>query len=133
MEATVNWFHETFIRLSLMGFEALSPMANKEELRIERPYESHGYTELPQVTDHAIFERDRWMVTQCDILFLDLSDTEKVSIGCMMELAWASLLGKHTVVVLPKDNVHTHAFVLEGADVIFETYDEAMVYMKKLF
>jgi hypothetical protein len=49
-----------------------------------------------------------------------------------MELAWASILGKHTVVSMQKENVHRHAFILEAADVIFETHEESMEYLDKL-
>jgi nucleoside 2-deoxyribosyltransferase len=83
-------------------------------------------------SNHGIFERDRWMVQQCDILYLDLTGTERVSIGCMMELAWAAILGKYAVVVMNKENIHRHAFVVEAADIIFENADIALAYLAKL-
>jgi hypothetical protein len=59
-------------------------------------------------------------------------DTDHVSIGCVMELAWASLLGKYTIVIMEKENIHNHAFILEAADIIFENYYDAIEYLKKL-
>ena len=72
------------------------------------------------------------MVTQSDIVFADLTGTITASIGCSMELAWASMLGKHTVVVIPKENIHRHAFILEASDIIFDDTQKAIEYMASL-
>ncbi len=72
------------------------------------------------------------MVTQADIVLVDLSDTEVVSIGCVSELAWADILGKHSILVMEEGNVHVHAFPLQEADVIFRTLDDALDYISKL-
>lgn len=130
-EEVKNYYTRIKDTLSKLGFHVLHPMTGKNEIRTEvsTHFKPEGYkTKL--ATNHAIFERDQWMVRNCDILYLDLN-MEKVSIGCMMELAWASLLGKYTVVVMPKGNPHEHAFVYEAADVVFETEEEALGYLKK--
>ena len=126
-----DWFDKTRDDLEYLGYGVLSPMSNKGEFRNELKYRAEGYDD-PVVQNHAIFERDRWMVTQADMLLMDLTGTTQPSIGCMMELAWASMLGKHTIIVLPKDNTHRHAFVLEAGDIIFETYPEAIDYLTRL-
>lgn len=112
------------------GFEVFMPLTSQKHLRVGFQIESKGYTE-PPAKDHAIFERDKWMVEQADIIFVDMiGDETKVSIGMMMELAWASLLGKHTVACLKPDNpFHHHAFVYEAVDVLFEDRDEAIQYI----
>jgi len=115
----------------LPAYRVLSPMTGKGCLRTEAKFKVHGY-DNPVSTNHAIFERDKWMISQCDVVLVDLLETVHVSIGCTMELAWASLLGKHTIVVMGIENPHHHAFVLEAADIIFETMDEAIIYLNKL-
>jgi nucleoside 2-deoxyribosyltransferase len=72
------------------------------------------------------------MVRNCDIILTDLTGMTRNSIGCCMEMAWASLLGKHSIVVMEKENPHRHAFVLEAADIVFETLEEAIEYLKLL-
>ena len=72
------------------------------------------------------------MVGQADIVFVDLSNSVFTSIGCMFELAWAYELRKHVVVVVPEENIHQHAFVLQAADIIFETTEEALNYLHAL-
>ena len=38
----------------------------------------------------------------------------------------------HTILVMPKKNVHQHAFVIEAADIIFETIEEAVEYLQTI-
>lgn len=118
--------------LKNMGYEILCPMTGKSYLRNEVNLKEKDYT-FPVSTNHAIFERDKFFVSSCDIVLADLSNSgDRVSIGTMMELAWASMLGKHTVIILPKENIHRHAFVLESADIVFETLEEAYKYLNDL-
>ena len=116
-----------------MGYTVIHPFMGKGYLRTEPgKLKPSGFTQ-PASTDHAIFHRDRWMVEQADILLADLTPgKDKVSIGSMFELAWASLLRKNVVVVLPEENVHVHAFVKEAATVLFPTLDDAFEYLQKL-
>lgn len=115
------------------GYEVLCPMTGKMYLRNETEFKAQGYEHLPVSTNHAIFERDKWMVSQSDLVFADLSNSgDRVSIGTVMELAWASMLGKHTVVVIPEFNIHRHAFVIESADILFIDRDEAYKYLQDL-
>ena len=109
----------------------LSPMTGKAELRFEKSYDPKGY-DSPVATDHAIVERDLWMVRQADIVFVNLFLTEWVSIGSVSELAWAHLLGKHTVIALEKDNIHEHAFVVQMADIRYFNPRQARDYLKEL-
>jgi nucleoside 2-deoxyribosyltransferase len=127
-EDVVSYYEEMTKRLKNWGFEILCPMTAKGYLRTERTFKAHGY-DNPVSTNHAIFERDCWMVKQSDILLCDFTDTKDASIGCCMELAWASMLGKHTVIVLPEENIHRHAFVLESSDIVFDKMDDAIYYL----
>jgi nucleoside 2-deoxyribosyltransferase len=100
----------SMIEKMLPGREILHPMVAKTELINEERLKPGGYSH-PTSTNHAIFERDRWMVTQADMVLANLHGTQIVSIGTMFELAWASALGKHVIVVVEKTNIHSHAFV----------------------
>jgi len=124
-------YYEMVIRDLKEWYEIFCPMTGKGFLRNELKFKAEGYgTSIS--TNHAIFERDKWMISQTDIILTDLMDTDHVSIGCVMELAWASLLGKYTIVIMEKENIHNHAFILEAADIIFENYYDAIEYLKKL-
>ena len=131
-DEVVSLYHHKTKLFEAMGYSVLCPMTGKSYLRNEIHLKPEGY-KFPVSTNHAIFERDQWMVSNTDIVFADLSNAgERISIGTMMELAWASMLGKHTIVVMQKDNIHQHAFVIEAADIIFETVEEAVAYFTDL-
>lgn len=130
-DEVVTQYKEKTKYLKEWGYDVLCPMTGKSYLRNEVEFRSAGYDQFPVSSNHAIFERDKWMVSNCDIVLADLSNSgERVSIGTMMELAWASMLGKHTIIILPKENIHRHAFVLESGDIIFETIEEANKYLQ---
>lgn len=116
------------------GYEVLCPMTAKGYLRTEYEHKAFvpkDYT-YPISTNHAIAERDKWMVEQCDVLYCDFTGSKKALIGCIFELAWAHLLGKHTITVIPEGNVHQHAFVLEASDICFKNIGDALDYLKYL-
>lgn len=112
-------------------YDILSPMTGKNYLRNIDTAKPSGYTH-PISNNHAIFQRDTWMVSQSDIVFCDFTGVEKISIGCCMELAIASWLNKHTIVVMDKNNIHNHAFILEAADIIFDNYNDGFNYLVEL-
>ncbi|MCK9371263.1 nucleoside 2-deoxyribosyltransferase [Candidatus Dojkabacteria bacterium] len=129
----INYYKATKTKLENLGYEVLIPMTGKSVIRTEvkDKFKPNDYTS-PLATNHAIFERDKWMVTKADILYLNVLGCTTISIGSMMELAWASLLGKYTIVVMEKGSVYEHAFVAEAADTIFNTEEEAVEYFEKL-
>ena len=131
-EVTIDYFGSTASTLRQAGFEVIHPMIGKGYFRNEIKFKAEGYLHKSQSTNHAIIERDLWMVQQCDILYCNLIMAEIVSIGSIMEMAWAHILRKHTVLAMQSDNIHRHAFVLEAADIVFEAHDEAVSYIKQL-
>lgn len=131
-DGVMNAIAEKVAILTDYGYEILHPMIGKTELRTEIEFKSGGY-DHPIANDHAIFTRDHWMVSQADIILVDLSNSgDRISIGTMMEMAWASHLGKQVVLVMPDGNIHDHAFVREAATIRFLTLDDAYDYLVEL-
>jgi hypothetical protein len=126
-DIVIQYYNKYNKIFSTFGYDVLHPCVGSDFINSE----CNGGTNN-EASNHAIKERDKWMVTNADVVYVNLEKTSIVSIGCVSELAWGDLLGKHTVVVMEKSNIHRHAFVLEMADVVFETEDEAMAYLKKL-
>ena len=114
------------------GAQVYHPMIGKSYLRNEIKFKSTAYDQYPMSTNRAIVGRDKWMVRQSDVIVADFRSAQIVSIGSMFEIAWAHLLGKLVVVMMGDDNVHQHAFVIEAADVIFETFEEVVEYLQKI-
>lgn len=119
--------------LQILGYTVLQPMVNKGVMVSKKKFAAGNYKSTnPSVTNKAIKHRDCWMVQQADVVLMDFTEAKVASIGCVSELAWADLLGKHTVTVMDKSNIHNHAFVLEESDVIFTNIEDALTYLKKL-
>jgi|LakMenEpi03Aug12_release.lakeMendotaPanAssembly.Ray.scaffolds.fasta_scaffold139348_6 nucleoside 2-deoxyribosyltransferase len=118
-------------QLRTAGFTVFHPMYGKDQLRTDVRFKAADYRH-PASTNHAIIERDRWMVTQADVVYANLMHATCVSIGTVMELAWAHQLGRHTVLAMNTSNIHAHAFVNEAADVIWPTHEEAVDYLYTL-
>jgi len=126
-----KYYSEIINKLSKMGYNVKHPMVGKGYMRPEIKFKAHGYGNALS-TNHAIKERDKWMIINSDIILIDLTLAKNVSIGCISELAWGDLLNKHTIIVMEPSNIHQHAFIIEEADIIFETLDEAVEYLNKL-
>jgi nucleoside 2-deoxyribosyltransferase len=125
------YFTSTQDRLTRAGYTVMHPMIGKAYLLGDNNLRATGYTQALS-GDHAIIERDRWMVSNADIVLMDLAGAKVISIGCMFELAWAHDKGKHTVVTLEDSNPHKHAFVLQGADVVYPNLESALTYLEQL-
>lgn len=126
-----NYYERTHKLLAAANYDVFIPMFGKGNLRTELKFKTHDYRS-PLSTNHAIYNRDKWMVNHADILYANFLGAKSVSIGSMFELAWGSYLGKQNIVVMESDNIHRHAFVMEASTIIFETEEEAIDYLTKL-
>ena len=130
--AVFNYYDRIRKTLMDIGYHVLTPLYGKGELRTELEFKSHGYDNNPLTTNHAIFGRDKFFVQQSDILFANFLGASRVSIGSIMEIAIGHMLGKQIVIVMEKDNIHMHCFVLEAATIIFETEESAIKYLREI-
>ena len=131
-EEILDYYTKIDQELTEMGYKVYHPMVGKGIVRNDIKFRAETQGSDPICQNHAIKERDKWMVQVTDIQIQDFTGATMASIGCVSELAWADLLNKHTVVVMDKTNIHRHAFVMEMADIVFETLDEAKEYLRKL-
>lgn len=130
-QEVVDYYENARDILRDMGYEVSHAMCGKGYLKDEQCFKTGGY-DHPSATDHAIFQRDKWMTHQCDILLVNLIGSTKVSIGTCFEIAWALDLGKHIVLVMEENNIHNHAFIKQSASVIYNNFEEALDYLAKL-
>ena len=83
-------------------------------------------------TQRGITVRDRNDVMTCDAILANLSDSKKVSIGTVMEIAWADMLRKPIVVVMDESNVHWHAMIREVSGFVTPYMKEAVELLKEI-
>lgn len=130
-EEVFKYYDTTQKRLTEMGFDVLTPMYGKGDIRTAHKFKGSGI-DGPVTNKHAIFGRDRWMVGQADIIYANFLGATKASIGGCFELAWGCNDHKQIVLVMDKDNIHQHAFILEAATIIFETEEDALQYLERI-
>ena len=131
-EEVETYYKKAKTDLDAMGYYTMHPMCAKSELKGNKFAPKAGESSSPIVSAHGITRRDHWMVRKADIVFADLSKAKSKSTGSIAEISVAYTHGKHTIGVMEKGNIHEHAFMSEQFDIIFETYAEAMNYLKKL-
>lgn len=130
-EEVMTYYTYVIDQLKNKGYNILHPMLGKEALRTEIKFRGEGYG-TPISNNHAIKCRDKWMVYQADIILMDYTGAPIPSIGCASELAYADAYNKHVVTVVTKDNPNYHAFVLDNSHIVFDTLEDALIYLGRL-
>jgi nucleoside 2-deoxyribosyltransferase len=102
----------------------LSPLRNKEHLKREKDILDH-YDHILS-TSKSITKMDYFDVKRSDIILVNLLNTKRVSIGTVMEVAWAYEMGKPIVIAMEDDNIHQHSMIRECADFILSDIDQAL-------
>lgn len=137
---STDWRHEVSRQLALFGIVGISPLRAKdylaEEQKIAHSYDNaHDLHPLATVLSGArgITTRDRWDCHRCDVVFLNLLGATKVSIGTMMELAWADASRIPTVVAIePEGNPHDHPMVNECTGFRVSSIEDALSVIRAL-
>jgi nucleoside 2-deoxyribosyltransferase len=110
-----------------LGMQPLSPLRAEKFLSEYGVLETSYIGATPMVTDRGIMVRDHWDVSRCDAVLFYLTGAKRVSIGTMMELAWAYAYRKPVVCVMEKEgNPHEHSMVREALSYRVERLDDAI-------
>ncbi len=106
---------------------ALSPLRGKTYLAEEKSIAA-DYVDIPLSCQRGITARDYNDVKRCDLLLVNLLGAKKVSIGTVMEIAWAKAFGIPIVLIMEKNslNIHDHPMIKESADFWVEKIDDGI-------
>lgn len=104
---------------------AFSALRGKEYVADERILKD-TYPEHLLSTPQGTITRDRYDVSRCDALFVNLLKADRISIGTIMEMAWADAWRIPIILAMEKGNIHDHAFVRQVAAFIASDLDEAI-------
>lgn len=112
--------------------DTLSPMRGKENLaRFSNPNGIlDAYPETALSTYNAINARDYFDVQRSDAIFVNLLGAKKVSIGTVMEIAWARAFSKPVILVMEEDNIHRHSMLLYPCGFQVKTLEEGIEVLK---
>jgi nucleoside 2-deoxyribosyltransferase len=124
-----EWREEVTAALA-PGIKAFSPMRAKAYLKSIAEISGTGveYAHMGVLSQaRSVMTRDRFDATRCDVLLVNLLGAKAVSIGTVMEMAWADLARTPIVCVMEKTgNQHEHMMVNEAIGFRVETLDEAV-------
>jgi len=119
-----NWRIKVESQLMPYGIACFNPLRGQDLLSDEDELQS-GYDHY-LVTEKAITCRDYWDVSRADVVLVNLLGAETVSVGSVMEIAWAYVFRKPLIVVMENDNVHQHGMIKTVAWYILDNLDAAV-------
>lgn len=131
-EDVETYFILTEKKLIDMGYNAIHCYQAKNGIKPNTIMTSDPLYHDPSITDNAILYRDNWMVRQCDILFANLLNAPRISIGTICEIAWAWDHHKHIVLAIEDKSIHDHAFLRSMVPIHYSSYDQCINYLNEL-
>lgn len=128
---SANKWREEFSK-STDKIEFLNPLRGKDYLRKEKDLKDN-YSEFVMSTIKGITSRDRWDATRCDLLVVNLLGAMKVSIGSVLEIAWADSK-RIPIITIMEDfgNIHDHGMINEICGFRVKTVEEAVKITKHI-
>jgi nucleoside 2-deoxyribosyltransferase len=127
-----DWRDAVQHELRKHGIKGVSPLRYKHYLQGEASLQ-HTYDVHPMSTARGIMTRDHMDCMRCDAILANFLDTEKVSIGTVMECAWAYAYRKPLIIVREDVNLHKHPMMDEAAGYVVPNLEDAVELLIGLF
>ncbi len=104
-----------------------SPMRGKKGLKKYEGLILDTYEEEVLSSEKGISARDYNDVLNADILLVNFLGATRVSIGTVMEIAWAKAMSIPVVLVMEKEgNLHDHSMIRHACGFIVRSLEEAI-------
>ena len=127
-----DWRKYAKAELAKSGIIGVSPMRGKENLANEKKV-ADCYVNDIFSCQRGIITRDRWDTMRCDLFLANLLGAKKVSIGTVMEFAWADSQRIPVIAIMEKQgNLHDHSMIREATGFRVETLDDGLLVAKAL-
>jgi nucleoside 2-deoxyribosyltransferase len=124
-----DWRYAAECLLEQYGITALSPLRHQQFLRQHGRLTAtaeEGANLSPLTTSRGIMTRDRFDATRCDVLLVNFLGATRVSVGTVMEIAWADLKRTPIVCIMEQGNVHEHCMISEAIGFRVGTLEDAI-------
>ena len=118
-KGATNWRLYAKQKLAEAGIIGVDPMRAKDYLAHEACLGNNYST--PLSCPRGIMTRDHWDCLRCDLILVNFNDAVKISIGTVMEIAWAWDHNIPVICVMQEGNPHDHAMITEAIG--FRAYD----------
>jgi nucleoside 2-deoxyribosyltransferase len=131
-----DWREYAVGNLRDSGIMGISPMRSKEYLANHNKIQvhcksDHKYSEMLS-SPKAITTRDRWDCTRADAVLVNLIGSKTVSIGTVMEIAWADASRTPIIAIMEDGNIHNHPMIKECIGFTVTSIDDALYIIKSL-
>jgi len=124
-----DWRQEVIQKIPA-SIQTLSPMRGKSVEAYARQSEDgkikQSYEEDPLCSSKGINTRDFNDVKRADLILVNLLNSTKVSIGTVMEIAWAKAFSKPVVLLMEKGNIHDHVMLKFPCGYIVDNLEQAI-------
>lgn len=132
-DETENW-RDQFKSFHIPRVECFSPLRGKGYLKGETSIKDH-YDQVESRTmssAKAIMTRDSFDVRTADALVVNFTGAKKVSIGTVMEIAWA-WQNRTPVIAIGMDHLHDHSMLNEAINWKVDTLEDAAEILRMMF
>jgi nucleoside 2-deoxyribosyltransferase len=130
-EGCTSWREYAKAQLDEAYLVGLDPMRQKDYLLREKIVGDAYDTVLS--CSRGIMTRDHWDCTRCDVILVNLIGATKVSIGTVMEIAWAWDNDIPVVLCIEKEgNIHDHAMIREATGFRVNSLEEGLTVVKAI-
>jgi len=124
-----NW--RDYVRYKLpKHIKTLSPLRGKQYLEQRSSFDGKimdSYEEYPLASSRGINTRDHWDCTRATVVFVNLLGAKTVSIGTVMEIAWAYTNGVPCILVMEESgNIHEHSMIRESVGFRVDSVDKGI-------
>ena len=131
-DGCTDWREFAIKDLGAVGITGLSPMRAKDYLKNET-FVGDEYQDTVLSSSRGIITRDRWDTTRCDLILVNFLGAERVSIGTVMEMAWADAVRTPIIVVMkPEGDLHDHSMLREVTGFRVVTLEEGLEVAKAI-
>lgn len=130
-DAATDWREKFAARVNSDKIECLSPLRGKEFLR-DVGVLHNGTYDGTLASSKGITRRDYFDCTRSTVVFINLKDAKRVSIGTVMEIAWAYQMQIPTVIVMEPGNIHHHVMIDESVTYTVDSLEEGEAILRFL-
>jgi nucleoside 2-deoxyribosyltransferase len=131
---SLAWRTRIAPRLEEIGFEILTPLHGKKNLKAHTP---DGGITSTMSSSKSIILRDRRDVRECDVVLAHLEDfgSPRPLLGTIAELAWCWDQRTPVVGIARPDNIlmRKHPFMVEFISEYVKDEDEAVAFLKRYY
>lgn len=121
-----TWRSDATVALKEFGVEAVSPLRGHDYL-IGQASIADSFSDHALTTQRAVYVRDKFDCHRADLLIVNVLGATRVSIGTMMEVAWAAHNNTPIVLIMEDEgNIHDHSFVRESCAFRVNNLDDAI-------